>query len=144
MSPDPWIGSPLRLAPSVDEQRAWARFYRLSHEPAIAALVLVELDADPQMKRQHLALYLACRESLSKHQARRLRQQQFGRGVRLVLRFVLVEPVLGIAQLLRDAGELLHACLPEEPPARRVLRRAPRAVASPTRPVERPAAARAA
>ncbi len=65
---------PPRPSVQSEEERAWVSFYqRARHNPAIAAEVLTQLDLDPEMKREHLALYLCCRESLRLHEERAAR-----------------------------------------------------------------------
>ena len=74
---------PRRNAIGIEEERAWVSFYRRAgKDPVIAAEVLAQLDADPEMKREHLALYLCCCESLRLQQAREARNQRFGGFVR--------------------------------------------------------------
>ena len=77
---------PKRNAIGLEEERAWVSFYRRAgKDPAIAAEVAAQLEADIEMKREHLALYLCCRESLRLHQAREARNQRFGQFVRWLL-----------------------------------------------------------
>ena len=77
---------PRRSAIGTEEEKAWVSFYRrASKDPAIAAEVLAQLDADPEMKREHLALYLCCRESLRVQQARDARNQRIGQFVRWLM-----------------------------------------------------------
>lgn len=66
-----------------EEEKAWIAFYRrVGHDAALATEVLAQLDSDPLMKRNHLALYLGCKESLRTYKARQARNKRFGQFVR--------------------------------------------------------------
>lgn len=106
---------PRRSAIGLEEERAWVSFYRRAgKDPAIAAEVLAQLDTDPEMKREHLALYLCCRESLRLHQAREARNQRFGRFVRWLLGGLFVRFPANARRALGRGSDLAAACLPEE------------------------------
>ncbi len=77
---------PRRNAIAVAEERLWLSYYRRAgHDPSIAAEVLMQLDTDAEAKREHLALYLSCRESLRLHQVRQARNERIGQFVRWLL-----------------------------------------------------------
>jgi hypothetical protein len=102
-------------APSVlaEEERAWVSFYqRAGQDPAIAAEVLTQLDLDPEMKREHLALYLCCREALRVHEARAARDQRIGLVVRAVASAVFVRLPKAARRGLGRMVDLVLACLP--------------------------------
>ena len=61
-----------------EEEKAWIGFYRNAGQPAIAAEVIRLLDAEPEMKRARLGLYLRCKESLRAHKARQARSMRIG------------------------------------------------------------------
>jgi hypothetical protein len=62
-----------------EEERAWVGFYqRVRSDAAIATEVMAQLDADPEMKRRHLALCLCCKQSLRTHKARQQRDKRIG------------------------------------------------------------------
>lgn len=106
---------PKRGAIGIEEERAWVSFYRRAgKDPAIAAEVLAQLDSDPEMKREHLALYLSCRESLRLHQAREARNQRFGRFVRWLLGGLFVRFPANARRAWGRGNDLAAACLPEE------------------------------
>ena len=103
-----------RTCIDTEEARAWVGFYRrVGHDPAIAAEVITELEADPEMKRAHLALYLCCRESLRLHQAREARNKRVGQFVRGLCHGLLVQPVLTLQRRLRHGRDMAVECLPE-------------------------------
>lgn len=107
----------------LEEEKAWIRFYRRVGNPDIAVEVMHQLESDPEMKRQHLALYLRCKESLRKQKARQARHKRIGQFVRMLLHALLVAPGIAIQKLLRQSGELAVECLPEvrkEPAVRQV------------------------
>lgn len=117
---------PKRNAIGLEEERAWVSFYRRAgKDPAIAAEVAGQLEADIEMKREHLALYLCCRESLRLHQAREARNQRFGQFVRWLLSGLLVRFPANARRAIGRGGDLAAACLPEtgaEPAAAQVQR----------------------
>lgn len=117
---------PRRAGIAHAEERAWVGFYRrVGGDPAIAAEVIAQLDADPELKRTHLALYLCSRESLRRHKARAARHQRIGQFVRGLADACLASPLRALARILKYAGALAVACLPEtvKEPARRQVRR---------------------
>ncbi|MCU7369999.1 hypothetical protein PEC18_03725 [Paucibacter sp. O1-1] len=105
---------PRRSAIGIEEERAWVSFYRRAgKDPAIAAEVLAQLDADVEMKREHLALYLCCRESLRLQQAREARHQRIGHFVRWLLGGLFVRTPKVTGRALGRARDMAVACLPE-------------------------------
>ena len=78
-----------------------------------ATEVLAQLDADPEMKRAHLALYLCCKQSLRVHKARLARNKRIGQFVRWLCRGLFVVPAQAVGRWLRLGGDLAVECLPE-------------------------------
>jgi hypothetical protein len=117
---------PRHNAISDEEERAWVSFYRRAgRDSAIAAEVLAQLDIDPEMKREHLGLYLRCRESLRLHQARAARDQRVGQFVRWLLGGLFVRFPAATRRALGRGGDIAIACLPEtgvEPAATQIQR----------------------
>jgi hypothetical protein len=111
-----------RFGVEFEEERAWVTFYRrVGHDVTIATEVLNQLEADPEMKRTHLALYLCCKESLRSHKARQARNKRIGQFVRWLCSGLFAAP----ARLLRRGGDIALECLPEtakEPAAPQVRR----------------------
>ena len=69
-----------RFGVEFEEERAWVSFYRrVRHDATLATEVLAQLEADPEMKRKHLALVLCCKESLRGHKSRRARNKRIDR-----------------------------------------------------------------
>lgn len=107
---------PRRASVAAEEDRAWVSFYqRASKDPVIATEVLAQLEADAEMKREHLALYLCCRESLRLHQAREARNQRIGQFLRWLLAGVFVRMPKAVRRALGRGGDIAIACLPEAP-----------------------------
>ena len=99
-----------RFGVEFEEERAWVTFYRrVGHDATIGAEVLTQLEADPELKRAHLALYLCCKESLRSHKARQARNKRIGQFVRWLCSGLFVAP----ARLLRRGGDMALECLPE-------------------------------
>ena len=105
---------PKKTGVDREEERAWVGFYRrVRSDPSIAAEVMGQLEADPDSKRTHLALYLCCKESLRLAKARHARNKQFGRFVRWCCHGLFVAPIHSIRNAWHASGELAAACLPE-------------------------------
>ena len=114
MSPSPLRLKPRRTSVVAEEERAWISFYqRAGQDAALAAEVLAELDADVELKRRHLALYLSCRESLRVHALRDARNARIGSLVRRMLHTVCVAAPRSMVRKLKHGGDIAVACLPE-------------------------------
>lgn len=115
-----------RCGIEFEEERAWIGFYRrVGRDAAIAAEVMAQLEADADMKRTHLALYLCCKESLRVHKARQARHKRIGQFVRHLAQAIFVRPLLGLRTRLRRGGDLAVECLPDisrEPAVQQVRR----------------------
>lgn len=117
---------PRRASVATEEERTWISFYRrVGQDAALAAEVLDQLDADVEMKRMHLALYLSCRESLRSRAARAQRNERIGHFVRLMVHGLLVAMPTSVGRKLQRGGDIAVACLPEADaePARAQVRR---------------------
>lgn len=117
---------PRRATVANEEERAWVGFYhRVGRDPSIAAEVMAQLEADVEMKRAHLALYLSCRESLRRHEQREQRNLRIGQFVRRALAGLFVDFPRALGRRLQRAGDIAVACLPEASvdPAQRQVRR---------------------
>jgi len=113
MSPSLSRAKPRRTV-ATEEERAWISFYqRVRQDTALAAEVLAQLDADVEMKRQHLALYLCCRESLRSFAAREARNARIGGFVRMMLHRVFIAMPRMLSIKLKRGGDIAVACLPE-------------------------------
>lgn len=105
-----------RSSVALEEERTWVSFYRrVGHDPAIAREVLEALDADSSMKQAHLALYLSCRESVRRRQARREHDERVAQAVRRASRTLFLDVPQALARRLRRGLDLALACL--GPPA---------------------------
>jgi hypothetical protein len=114
MSPSSPRPKPRRAGVATEEERAWISFYRrVGQDAALAAEVLAQFDADVEMKRMHLALYLSCRESLRSLAAREQRNERIGRFVRRMLHGLFVAMPRLVGRKLKRGGDIAVACLPE-------------------------------
>lgn len=105
---------PKRSGVEFEEERAWVSFYRrVRADVAIATEVLAQLEADPESKRAHLALYLCCKESLRVHKVRNARNKRIGMFVRWLCHGAFVVPMHGLRRALRLSGDIAVECLPE-------------------------------
>jgi hypothetical protein len=96
-----------------EEEKAWRGFYQRVTNPDIAVEILHQLDADEEMKRSHLALYLCCKETLRTAKSRQARNKRIGQFVRLLAEKLCVAPWRAIKRWLRNGGEVVVECLPE-------------------------------
>lgn len=118
-----------RFGADFEEERTWVTFYRrVGHDVALAGEVLSQLEADPEMKRDHLALYLCCKESLRNHKGRLARNKRVGQFVRWLCHGLFVTPALALRRALHRGGDLAVECLPTatREPAVPQVRRFPR------------------
>jgi hypothetical protein len=114
MSPEKPRPRARRCGIEFEEERAWVGFYkRVGRDPSIAVEVMAQLEADVDMKRTHLALYLCCKESLRAHKARQVRNKRIGQFVRGLGQVLLVRPMLGLRTWLRHGGDIAVECLPD-------------------------------
>jgi hypothetical protein len=115
-----------RCGIEFEEERAWIGFYhRVGRDAAIAAEIMAQLEADADMKRTHLALYLCCKESLRVHKARQARHKRIGQFVRHLAQAIFVQPLLGLRTRLRRGGDIAVECLADisrEPAVQQVRR----------------------
>ena len=115
-----------RCGIEFEEERAWIGFYhRVGRDAAIAAEIMAQLDADADMKRTHLALYLCCKESLRVYKARQAHHKRIGQFARHLAQAIFVRPLLGLRTRLRHGGDLAVECLPgisREPAVQQVRR----------------------
>ena len=130
---------PRRTSLESEEERAWVGFYqRVGRNPAIAGEVLAQLESDPEMKRNHLALYLCCKESLRQHKARQARNKRIAQFVRWLCIKLFLRPLHSLQKMCSQSSDLVVECLPEvgKNPAttqvHRLIRKSPFATAQTT------------
>src|SRR4029453_171078 len=100
----------------AEEDRAWSQLYAAIGQTSTAEEVVKQLDADPQSKRIHLALYIRAKTTLREQKAADARVERIGAFVRHALDFI----VLGPLRLLRAALSLGASVAVEAmPPVRR-------------------------
>jgi hypothetical protein len=99
----------------ADEGRAWSQLYTAIGRPATAEEVVRQLDADPQSRRDHLALYIRARTTLRERRLAQARSQRIGAFARHALALV----VMGPFRLLRGAlGSGARVAVDALPPLR--------------------------
>ena len=106
-----------------EEEKAWRGFYQRVGNPDIAVEILHQLDADADMKRSHLALYLCCKESLRTQKTRQARNKRIGQFVRWLADKMCVVPLRTMWRWLHQGRDVAVECLPEirkEPAVRQV------------------------
>jgi hypothetical protein len=105
---------PKRSSLEVEEARAWVGFYqRVGSDPAVAAEVMAQLEADPEMKRAHLALYLCCKQSLRTHKANAARNKRIAQFVRWMAHGLVIVPAQALSKAMRQGRDIAVECMPE-------------------------------
>lgn len=95
-----------------EEEKAWIRFYRRVGNADTAAEVMALLDTDADARRDHLALYLMCRESLRAHKQRGSRNKRISHAVRSTAHALLAAPWQSLTRRLSHGAALVVECLP--------------------------------
>jgi hypothetical protein len=101
---------------TAEEDRAWAQLYASVGQAATAEEVVKQLDADPQSKHSHLALYLRARTTLRERKAAEVRNQRIGAFVRSAVTLLVIGPLSLLRSLLSSGTDVAVEMLP---PARR-------------------------
>ncbi|WP_418319681.1 hypothetical protein [Piscinibacter sakaiensis] len=98
---------PRRSGIEKEEERTWVSFYRRARRDAgVANEVLTQLEAEPDSKRAHLALYLCCRQTLRHHKARQQRNRRAAQAARRCV-LSLSDIVTGLIRaLVSDAHDM--------------------------------------
>lgn len=97
---------------SAEEDRAWAKVYAVIYQPAAAEEVVKQLDADPQAKRDHLALYIQGKTTLRERRVIEIRNQRIAAYVRLILSGVVLRPACALTDMLAAVRDITVACMP--------------------------------
>jgi hypothetical protein len=97
---------------SAEEDRAWARLYGDISHPAAAEEVVRQLDADPQAKHSHLALYLRAKATLRRRKTIESRNQRIGAFVRLAVTLSIVAPLRLLRSALSASADVAVEILP--------------------------------
>jgi hypothetical protein len=97
---------------SAEEDRAWAQLYAAIHQPSAAEEVVKQLDADPQSKRNHLALYIRAKTTLREQKVSEARSQRVGAFVRLALTVTVLGPVRLVARAFVAIRDVTVASMP--------------------------------
>lgn len=129
MSPEKSRSRPRHGSIESEEERVWIGFYRRAErDPSIATEILSQLEADPEMKRKHSALYLCCKDTLRQQKTRQARNKRIGQFVRKLIHDLFVAPWQELRRLLRNGSDIAVECLPEieKEPAVAQVRRLPR------------------
>jgi hypothetical protein len=105
---------PKRSSLEVEEARAWVGFYRrVGSDPTVAAEVMAQLEADPEMKRTHLALYLCCKQSLRTHKVNVARNKRIAQFVRWMAHGLVIVPAQALSKAMRQGRDIAVECMPE-------------------------------
>lgn len=118
-----------RVAPCRSaEDRAWDDLYRSVKDPTTATEVVELFDADLDVRKSHLALYLRCRQTVRAVELRRIRIER----VAAFLHVVIKTPFVAMLRLFRGGTDVAIEMMPKvegrapgsarksEPAARRV------------------------
>jgi hypothetical protein len=96
----------------ADEYLAWTSLYGAIGEAATAAEIVKQLDADPQSKHDHLALYIRAQTTLRKQKVADDRNRRLGAFVRLVLTSVVQKPARTVKSVLSTTAAIGVEALP--------------------------------
>ena len=108
-----------------EEDRAWYHLYRDCGQVTLAQEIVRHLDADPQTRQLHAALYLRSRETILKHQGRQFRNARIANAIRATWHVLFARPAHGVMNLFRGVGGVAVELLPpppEEPAVQQVKR----------------------
>lgn len=109
---------------SREEERVWIGFYRTVGDPEVASDLIEQMEADSEVKAQHLGLYLRCKQSLRREKARRARAKAIAHAVGALLRFLVVAPAAWLVGVWKFIGAICMHWLPEpEEPAAQQMRK---------------------
>lgn len=109
----------------AEEDRAWSYLYRDANDPSVAAEVIEHLDAHPDVRCAHTALYLRCKRTVRHQRTQEARVRVIASAIRLAMTYVVVKPFHAIRSLLRAGTDVAAESLPQtrnEPAVRRVRR----------------------
>ena len=99
---------------SVEEDRAWSQLYAAIGQPSTAEEVVKQLEADPQARQAHLALFLCAKTTLRRQKLAEARNRRIGAFVRMVAAAVVIAPARALGQLLSSSADVAVEMLPPE------------------------------
>ncbi len=103
-----------RVAPYRSaEDRAWDALYRSVNDPSTAAEVVELFDADPDVRKAHLALYLRCRQTVRAMELRRMRIERVAAFLQMAFFFVIARPFVGMIRLFRGGTDVAIEMMPK-------------------------------
>jgi hypothetical protein len=75
---------------------------------------VVELfDADPDVRKAHLALYLRCRQTVRAMEVRRIRIERVAAFLQRAFSFVITTPFVGVIRLFRNGSDVAVELMPQ-------------------------------
>ena len=108
------VMSNTRVAPYRSaEDRAWDALYRSVNDPSTAAEVVELFDADPDVRKAHLALYLRCRQTVRAMELRRMRIERVAAFLQMAFFFVIARPFVGMIRLFRGGTDVAIEMMPK-------------------------------
>jgi len=93
-----------------EEARAWIRFYRRAGDVEVAVEVLSLLESDHEVRREHPALVLLCREALRRRKAEQARRKRMAHLLRALASRLVVEPAVALGRFARLAVDVVVEC----------------------------------
>lgn len=109
---------------SREEEKVWVGFYRRVADPAVAADLIEQMEADREVKARHLGLYLRCRQSLRQDKVRRARARAVASMSQAIVHVACIRPLSVLGALWHFAGDVVNAWLmPSDEPAVRQMRK---------------------
>jgi hypothetical protein len=94
-----------------EEVRAWVGFYRHVGDAQVATEVLALLDTDAEVRRDHPALVLLCRQSLRRHKIGQQRRRRLAHAVQMLFEHLVIAPAFALRRVAIAGADVLVECL---------------------------------
>lgn len=109
--PEAHGGRKRRKTVEDEEARTWVRFYQRVGDAELATEVLALLETEADVRRDHPALMLLCRESLRRRKHEEQRRKRIAQAIHVVARCLVVIPAVATWRLAVAGVDLLVECL---------------------------------
>ena len=110
-----FFSRPIRGTVADAEQATWVGLCHRVADPAVAQVVIDYLASDPELRRQHLGLYLRATESVRKRKEIQERAERIGSLVRAAVRIVVLGSASMVGRFFVVMRAIAFASLPDIP-----------------------------
>jgi hypothetical protein len=104
-------GRKRRKTVEEEEARTWVRLYQRVGDAELAAEVLALLESDAEVRRDHPALMLLCRESLRHRKHEEQRRKRLAQAIHVLCRCLVAAPAIAAWRLAAAGIDVLVECL---------------------------------